>query len=148
MQDIMLSETPADQRGQILRDSCDTIEERYYTRKFEQHETNEHREELAGVSIQLSELANEMTDIRADFKAKMKPLEERRTKILDELKSGGEYVRGDVYKFVDTDEGKAAWYSAEGYKLEERDLRPDEKQRSIFQLQRKPGVGERTGTDN
>lgn len=32
MKDIMLADTPVEQRAQILRDSCDQIVERSYTR--------------------------------------------------------------------------------------------------------------------
>lgn len=146
MKDIMLAESSIEQRATVLRDSCDQIEERYYTCKFEQGETNERREELASVSIQSAELMAELADIRANFKARLKPLEERRGKILDELKSGGEYIKGEVYKFIDTDEGKVGWYTPEGYKLEERDLRPEEKQRTVFQTFRT--TGRATGTDD
>lgn len=38
MKDIMLADTPVEQRAQILRDSCDQIVERSYTRKFDQEE--------------------------------------------------------------------------------------------------------------
>lgn len=125
----------------MLRDSCDQIVERSYTRKFDQPEINERRSELANVSIQLQELEDELAQARADIKGKIKPLLERRGKILDELKAGGEWVKGDVYKFVDVDEGRTAFYSPEGYKLEERPITPEERQRNVFQFSR-------TGTDN
>jgi hypothetical protein len=89
-------------------------------------------------------LANDLADIRASFKQKMKPLEEQFAKIRDEIKSGGEYVTTECYKFIDNDEGKTAWYSPEGYKLEERDCTPEEKQRTMFQVLRK----DKTGTDD
>lgn len=44
MKDIMLADTPVEQRAQILRDSCDQIVERSYTRKFDQEEINERRQ--------------------------------------------------------------------------------------------------------
>lgn len=138
----MLSDTPIVQRAQILRDSCDQIEERHYTRKFEQSETNEKREELASVSIQIAETLDELAEARAFFKSKLKPLEERKGKILEELKSGGEFIKGETYKFVDSEEGKVGWYSPEGYKIEERDIRAEERQRTMFQSIRA------TGTDN
>lgn len=142
MNDIMLADTPIEKREQILRDSCDQIEERSYTRKFDQGEINERRAELANVSIQISDLEKDLSEIRADYKGRIKVLCERNGKILEELKAGGEYVKGDCYKFVDTDEGKVAYYSPEGYKLEERDMRPEERQRNVFQAIR------RTGTDD
>ena len=37
MKDIMLADTPVEQREQILRDSCDQIVERSYTRKFDRN---------------------------------------------------------------------------------------------------------------
>lgn len=142
MSDIMLADTPIENRAQILRDSCDQIEERHYTRKFEQPEINERREELANVSIQLNNLNEELQEIKADYKSKTKPKEERKSRILDELKAGGEYVKSECYKFIDSEMGKVAWYSPEGYKLEERDINPEERQRTTFQTLR------RTGTDN
>lgn len=142
MKDIMLAELPIERRAQILKDSCDQIEERSYTRKFEQDEVNELRAELAGVSIQLQTLDEELADIKADYKGKTKPLQERIGKILDELKVGGEYVKGECYKFIEPDTGEVGWYSPEGYLLESRGMKPEEKQRTAFQTLR------RTGTDN
>jgi hypothetical protein len=140
MNDIMLADTPIEKRAQILRDSCDQIEEKHYTRKFEQPEINERREELATVSIQINNLNEELNEIKADFKSRTKPKEERRGRILDELKAGGEYVKSECYKFVDPEVGKVAWYTPEGYKLEERDINPDERQRTVFQSTRMTGT--------
>jgi hypothetical protein len=128
----MLADTPIEQRGTILRDSCDQIEEKYYTRKFNQDETNGRREDLADVSIQIAEIESEFKIVRDSFKVRLKPLAEEKGKILQELKSGGEYIKSETYKFLDNDENKAAWYTPEGYKLEERDLRPEERQRTMF----------------
>lgn len=69
---------------------------------------------------------------------------ERRGRILDELKSRGEYVTADTYKFVDVDEGKTAYYAGDGYKIEERPMTPEERQRNIIQASRFL----RTGTDD
>lgn len=142
MKEIMLSDTPIEQRATILRDSCDQIEERSYTRKFDQSEINDLRAELAQVSIMVQELDVDLAEIKSEFKNKTKPLGERIGKILEELKSGGEYVKGECFKFIDPDEGKVGWYSPDGYLLEERDIRQEERQRTAFQTLR------RTGTDN
>ena len=106
MQDLMFADEPVEKREQLLRDNCDQIVERSYTRKFEQHEVNARREELENVSIQVAELEDKLAEIRADYKGRIKPLLERRGLILDELKARGEYVKGDCFKFVDVDEGR------------------------------------------
>lgn len=133
-----------------MRDSCDQILERSYTRKFDQAEINEKRSELANVSIQMQELEQELAEHRATIKGKIKPLSERRGKILDELKSGGEWIKGDCYKFVD-DEGMVGIYSPEGYKLEERPMTQEERQRNVFRILRDQNWKEEvpaTGTEN
>lgn len=138
----MLADTPVEQREQILRDSCDQIVERSYTRKFDQIEINERRADLANVTILIADLEQELAEIRADYKGRIKPLQERIGKLRDELKSGGDWIKGDCFKFVDEDEEKVGFYSPEGYLLEERSMTPDERQRTVFHAIR------RTGTDN
>lgn len=140
MQDLMFADEPVEKREQLLRDNCDQIVERSYTRKFEQHEVNARREELENVSIQVAELEDKLAEIRADYKGRIKPLLERRGLILDELKARGEYVKGDCFKFVDVDEGKTAFYSPGGYKLEERPITPEERQRTVMQFVRRTGT--------
>lgn len=132
MKDIMLADTPVEQREEILRNSCDQILERSYTRKFDQDEINERRTELANVIIQIADLEQELAEVRADYKGKIKPLQERVSKLRDELKVGGDWIKGDCFKFVDEDEGKVGIYSPEGYLLEQRPMTQDERQRNVF----------------
>ena len=54
--DLSLIHISVEQRAQILRDSCDQIVERSYTRKFDQEESNERRADLANVAIQKADL--------------------------------------------------------------------------------------------
>ena len=132
MKDIMLADTPVEQREEILRNSCDQILERSYTRKFDQEEINERRSELANVIIQIADLEQELAEVRADYKGKIKPLQERVSKLRDELKVGGDWIKGECFKFVDEDEGKVGIYSPEGYLLEQRPMTQDERQRNVF----------------
>lgn len=90
--EIMCSDLPVEEREQVMRDNCDQILERSYTRKFDQDEINQRRAEYANVGIQVAELEKELTELRADYKGKIKPLLERMSGILDEIKSGGEWV--------------------------------------------------------
>lgn len=144
MKDIMLADTPVEQRAQILRDSCDQIVERSYTRKFDQEEINERRADLANVAIQKADL---LAEIRADYKGKIKPLEERIVKLRDELKAGGDWIKGECYKFVDEEEKMVGFYSPEGYLLEQRTMTQEEGQRNVFRAIRGNAM-DKTGTDD
>lgn len=146
MDSILFPNDPVEAREQLLRDNCDQIVERSYTRSFTQNEVNDRRAELEQVSIQVSELEQQLAEIRADYKGRIKPLLERRSKILDELKARGEWVTGECYKFVDVEEGKAGFYAPEGNLLEERPITPEERQRNIIQTTRSAFL--RTGTDD
>lgn len=110
------------------------------------------RAELVNVSIQMQELEQELAEHRATIKGKIKPLSERYGKILDELKSGGEWIKGDCYKFVDDEEKMVGIYSPEGYKLEERPVTQEERQRNVFRVVRDGNKTweevPATGTDN
>lgn len=146
MVDLMFQDEPIEARAALLRDNCDQILERSYTRSFGQNEVNEKRSELEQVSIEVADLEQALAEIRADYKGRIKPLLERRSKILDELKARGEWVSGECYKFVDQEEGKTAIYTPEGYKIEERPMTPEERQRNIIQATR--FMPPRTGTDD
>lgn len=142
--EIMCSDLPVEEREQVMRDNCDQIIERSYTRKFDQDEINQRRAEYANVGIQVAELEKELAELRADYKGKIKPLLERMSGILDEIKSGGECLKTDCFLFKDMEEGTAAIYSPDGYLLEKRPLTPGEKQPTIMSAIR----NFRTGTDD
>lgn len=142
--EIMCSDLPVEEREQVMRDNCNQIIERSYTRKFDQDEINQRRAEYANVGIQVAELEKELAELRADYKGKIKPLLERMSGILDEIKSGGEWVKTDCFLFKDMEEGMAAIYSPDGYLLEKRPLTPGEKQPTIMSAIR----NFRTGTDD
>ena len=142
--EIMCSDLPVEEREQVMRDNCNQIIERSYTKKFDQDEINARRAEYANVGIQVAELEKQLAEMRADYKGRIKPLLERMSGILDEIKSGGEWVTTDVFLFKDMDSDMAAIYAPDGHLLEKRPLTPGEKQPTIMSAIR----NFRTGTDD
>lgn len=80
--DVMFPNDPVESREQMLRDNCDQIEQRSFTRSFSQDEVYARRAELEQVSIQVAELEDELAQIRADIKGRIKPLLERQRNII------------------------------------------------------------------
>lgn len=140
MQEIMCADIPVEERRELLKNSCDQICEKYYTRKFTSAELQERRTEYCDVAEKVNSLKRELSEVSADIKRKMKPLAERMENILDEIKKRGEYVTGECYKFIDTDEKKVGFYDGEGHLIEERDMTKEERQRTLFQAIRKNGT--------
>ncbi|MGN1211357.1 MAG: hypothetical protein ACI4TM_06700 [Candidatus Cryptobacteroides sp.] len=127
MQELFLPEIPAEEREQLMRDNCDEIVEKSYTRRYTQDEVNRVRAELADNYIELNELSSELDCIKAEYKAKMKPIIERNALHIKNLKAGGEYVTTECYKFVDEEENRVGFYDPQGHLLEERPIMPEEK---------------------
>ena len=88
-----------------------------------------------------------LAEIRDDYKGKIKPLEERIVKLRDELKAGGDWIKGECYKFVDEEEKMVGFYSPEGYLLEQRTMTQEERQRNVFRAIRGNAM-DKTGTDD
>ena len=138
--EIMLQDDPRESREQIMRDSCDQIVEKFYTRKFSTEEKQLKNAEYCEVGMKRSALEQELREVSADLKGKIKPLKERQDAILDEIKQGGEQVQGDTFKFVFDEIGKVGFYDTNGYLVEERDMTQEERQRTLFQAIRKNGT--------
>lgn len=110
-----------------MRDNCDEIVEKSYTRRFSQDEVDRVRAELADNYIELSQLQSELDRVKAEYKAKMKPIMEKNALHIENLKAGGEYVTTECYKFVDEEENRVGFYDPQGHLLEERPIMPEEK---------------------
>lgn len=63
--EIMFLDLPREEREQVMRDNCDQIIERSYTKKIDQEEINARRAEYADVGIQVAELEKQLAEIRA-----------------------------------------------------------------------------------
>ena len=72
---------------------------------------------------------------------------ERIVKLRDELKAGGDWIKGECYKFVDEEEKMVGFYSPEGYLLEQRTMTQEERQRNVFRAIRGNAM-DKTGTDD
>ena len=125
----------------LLADNCDAIEQIGYTRRFTPEELSHRKEELAETSISISDIEEEKKASDAYFKVRRKPLDERKSTLITELKEKSEYVTEDCYKFIDYETRTAGFYNSDGELVWERPIKPQEMQKTIFSQMR-------TGTDN
>ena len=125
----------------LLENNCDAIEQVGYTRRFTPDELAERKEELADNSIQLSDIDAEKKVIDSQFKAHKKPLDARKSTLLEELKNKSEFVKEDCYKFIYHDERMVGFYNSDGELVSSRPIMPQEMQKTIFGQMR-------TGTDD
>lgn len=132
----------AAQREAFLKDNCDQVEEKGYMKPFTPEQLQGHKEGLANVSIEISEIEAEKKEAIEIFKGKLKPLFEQKNQMVSNIKSKAEYVKEICYKFIDHEAKMTGFYNAEGDLIEMRPATADELQPTIFSMARK------TGTDN
>lgn len=63
-------------REQFLKDNCDACEQKGYMRQYTPEELQGHKEKLANLSIEISEIEAEKKIADAAYKGRLKPLKE------------------------------------------------------------------------
>jgi hypothetical protein len=142
MEKYLAQDVPESERKQYLIDSCDMIDTKGFMKHYSQNELAEKKSELAETSIEIHEIAVQKKQAMDSFKLELKPLQEQKTDLLGKIKQRGEYVREDVYMFKDEQNKMACYYNASGELIEQRPLKPDEMQKSIFTVTAKTGTND------
>lgn len=128
MEKAIFQNYPLEERKQMLEDNADEITEMSYTKKFHSAERNIRRARNSEIDLILEGLDEEMKSLKENIKSRRKPLEEEKKKILDELRSDGEFIRGKVYKMVDIDERMVYFYDEEGNRIDSRRMTNSDRQ--------------------
>ena len=142
MDKFLGQEYPETERRQFLEDNCDAVEEIGYTRRFTTDELNQKKENLANVSIDINDIEEAKAEAMADFKASLKPLNEDKKMLLDQVKRKSEFVQGNCFKFIDHDKKEVGYYNSLGELVSSRPIMPQEMQKTIFRSLNKTGTEE------
>ena len=78
-----------EERLESLRNSADQVVNHSYTKPYTDEELSEIRKKVAEVCVQISDLERELAAIKADYKAKITPLENSREGLIGDLRCGG-----------------------------------------------------------
>lgn len=80
------------QREQFIKDNADACENKGYMKAYTPEELQGHKEKLANVSIEISEIENEIKEIKKEYAERLKPLKEARENMVSNIKAKAEYV--------------------------------------------------------
>ena len=138
MEQHLFQEYAPEERKQMLEDNADEIVEKNYHRKFNSAEKNLRRTRNSEIDLEISDLDEELKSFKESIKNRRNPLVEEKRKILDEIKSDGEYIKGKVYKMVDIEKKEVAFYDPEGNLIEQRRMTNED--RTLFMKLRKTGT--------
>lgn len=130
---FMPDATP-EQRLQMLKDHCDSMEETKYFKDLTPDELDVKRETFVDNSITLSTLEDELTAYKESYKNQMKPLKDTNKALQTQIKMRKENIEGVLFHIADQVAGIMETYDEFGEFVSSRRLRPDEKQTKLFPL--------------
>lgn len=127
------------ERLETLENSADKIEEFSYTKPFTPDQIAVFKDELSTGMIELNQLEDELSGIKDQYKARMKPYKQQTRTLLTNIKNKSEFVSEKCFMMIEGNE--VGYYNADGELVYQRPTLPGEKQKTIFSVQR-------TGTNN
>lgn len=132
------------ERMEMLDAQADEVVEENYLRPYENAELQKARQEYVNLSLQMTEIKAEEDDIKQQFKERKAPVQKEMDRVLGNIKQGGEYVKGKLYKIIDRDERVTGFYDEEGKLINQRKSLPNELQGTLFTTIR---MNAKTGTN-
>lgn len=131
MKNQIFAEYSKEEKIQFLEEGNDGISRERYKRKFQGNERNQMRRRNAELDLLLAECDEELAERKAEIKQRRDPLAAEKKKILEDLKQGGVYVEGRIFKIVDRENKEVGFYDEDGMLVEQRAMTPAERQTYI-----------------
>lgn len=132
------------ERMEMLDAQADEVVEENYLRPYENAELQKARQEYVNLSLQMTEIKSEEDEIKQQFKERKAPVQKEMDRVLGNIKQGGEYVKGKLYKIIDRDERVTGFYDEDGKLINQRKSLPNELQGTLFTTIR---MNAKTGTN-
>lgn len=117
--------SPAE-RKDMLDAQADEVTEELYLKPFDNDGAQKARERYCQLNLQLADIKAEEDEAKARFKEMRDPLKREADQILGNLKQGGVYVTGKLYKLIDKDERAVGFYNEDGDLVSQRKALPKE----------------------
>lgn len=135
-----MPDVPTEQRLQLLKDNCDSMEETKYFRDLTAEQLDIKRETFVDNSIKLSQLEDELAAYKESYKQQMKPLKDENKGLQTQIKLRKEQFDGVLFHIADHENGIMETFDENGDFVSSRRLKPNEKQAKLF-------VAGKTGTN-
>lgn len=128
MEKAIGQEYQGSQRIQFLQDNSEGREEISYMRRFTPDEIAGFKDHLSEVAIQMNDIEEAKAEAMKAFKDELEPLKEEKKELLSNLKNKARLTKEKCFKLIDQQEGRVGYYNSEGILVEERPIKPEERQ--------------------
>lgn len=126
-----------EERIDLLQADAISIEETKYTKPLTQEEVSFYKDKLTENSIQQATILDELADVKADFKARLKPVQDAISEALQAAKFKAITCEGRVYKLADHDENMIYIVDEHANLISSRQMMPEERQLRIQPIKQK-----------
>lgn len=137
----MFPELSPPERLRAMRDNADKVEETQYYVPLTQDQLDSKREALTDNLIKVSQLEDELNNIKDGFKLQIDPMKKANKTLLVEVKTRQELKQGQLFHFANHVDSMMETYDELGQLISSRRLRPDENQTTILH-QIRPAAGQ------
>lgn len=127
----LFQDLPPEERAKTLKDNCCKIEETLVTRPFTHDELKEYESNLAKKSVELQVEKIKFDKLKKEHELKTKPMIESISETTKSLRLRYSETMEDVVLMDNHETGMMESYDMDGIFLNERPLRPSERQMSI-----------------
>lgn len=110
------------QRAKFIKDTCDSVTEGGYTRRFTHEEIRELEHRLSELSISSAAIEERKKTLMDEIKQELKPIDEELSSIVVKLRDKSEYCQGFLYTFIDEENRTLTVATEDGQIIEQRPL--------------------------
>lgn len=114
------------EREEMLDAQADDVTEENYLQPYTNAEKAQRREEYVALSLEMKQITEEEDEMKQQFKERKAPVKKCMDTVLANLKQGGEYVKGKLYRIIDQKERVAGFYNSKGELVSQRKALPSE----------------------
>lgn len=102
------------EREEMLDAQADDVTEENYLQPYTNAEEAQRREEYVALSLEMKQITEEEDEMKQQFKERKAPVKKCMDTVLANLKQGGEYVKGKLYRIIDQEERVVGLYNSKG----------------------------------
>ena len=100
------------EREEMLDAQADDVTEENYLQPYTNAEKAQRREEYVALSLEMKQITEEEDEMKQQFKERKAPVKKCMDTVLANLKQGGEYVKGKLYRIIDQEERVVGLYNS------------------------------------
>lgn len=113
-------------REEMLDAQADEVTEENFLQPYNNEEMRQQRKQYVDLSLEMKQITNEEDEMKQLFKERKAPVKKCLDNVLSNIKQGGEYVKGKLYKIIDQEKRAVGFYNSKGELVSQRKALPSE----------------------